>query len=140
MSLLDGGDRLAGLSEVAEEASQAAGLAPEERPFRVSDLVVRARGGDARALAALHATARYLGLGLASVINALNPAVVVIGGEITEAWDLIEGIVRSALSERALTPSAAATAIHTVGASDHPRLQGAAALVIAPSFAAPVVA
>lgn len=112
----------------------------EERPFGVSDLVRCARAGDVKALAALHATARYLGLGLASVINALNPGFVVIGGEITEAWDLIEGIVRSALGERALTPAAAATDIRTVAASEHPRLQGAAALVIAPSFAAPVVA
>lgn len=109
-------------------------------PFTVIDLVARARDGDARAMATLHTTARYLGLGLASVINALDPACVVIGGEITEAWDLIEGVVRSALAERALTPAAAATEIRTVAPSEHPRLQGAAALVIAPAFAAPVVA
>ena len=36
-------------------------------PSRIS--IARARGGDAKAIAALEATARYLGLGLASVIN-----------------------------------------------------------------------
>ena len=56
----------------------------------VDDLVARARGGDAKALAALLATARYLGLGLGSVVNAIDPAHVYIGGEITAAWDLIE--------------------------------------------------
>ena len=102
--------------------------------------MARARGGDAKAIAAIEATARYLGLGLASVINALNPACVYIGGEITMAWDLIEGAVRAALAERALTPAAAATELRVVAPTEHPRLQGAAALVIAPAFAAPVVA
>jgi hypothetical protein len=65
---------------------------------------------------------------------------VYIGGEITAAWDLIESTARAALAERALTPAAAATDIRAVPASEYPRLQGAAALVAAPAFAAPVVA
>lgn len=102
--------------------------------------MARARGGDAKAIAAIEATARYLGLGLASVVNALDPSTVFVGGEITLAWDLIEGAVRSALAERSLTPAAAITDLRTVAPSEHPRLLGAAALVIAPAFAAPVVA
>jgi N-acetylglucosamine repressor len=108
--------------------------------FTVEDLIARARANDAKAVAALEATARYLGLGLSSVINALDPARVYIGGEITRAWDLIEGAVRTALAERALTAAAATTEIRPVAASEYPRLQGAAALVAAPAFAAPVVA
>jgi predicted NBD/HSP70 family sugar kinase len=108
--------------------------------FTVEDLVARARSGDAKAIAAIDATARYLGLGLASVINALDPARVIIGGEITLAWDLIERTVRKALAERTLTPAAAETRIDPASAVENPRLQGAAALVVAPAFAAPVVA
>jgi N-acetylglucosamine repressor len=111
-----------------------------ERHFTVEDLIVRARAGDAKAIAAVETTGRYLGLGLASVINALDPSRVYIGGEITLAWDLIEGSVRSALSERALTAAAGHTEIRPVAASEYPRLQGAAALVAAPAFAASVVA
>ena len=48
--------------------------------------------------------------------------------------------MRSALAERALTPAAAGTEIRPVAAGEYPRLQGAAALVAAPAFAAPVVA
>ena len=110
------------------------------RPFTVEDLIARARGGDAKAVAALEATARYLGLGLASVINAFDPGCVYIGGEITLAWDLVEGAVRAALAERTLTAAAATTEIRPVAAIEHPRLQGAAALITAPAFAAPVVA
>jgi predicted NBD/HSP70 family sugar kinase len=108
--------------------------------FTVEDLIARARAHDAKAVAALESTARYLGLGLSSVINALDPARVYVGGEITRAWDLIEGTVRTALAERALTAAAAETDITPVAAGEYPRLQGAGALVAAPAFAAPVVA
>jgi N-acetylglucosamine repressor len=108
--------------------------------FTVEDLIARARAGDAKALAAIHSTARYLGLGLASIVNALDPARVYIGGEITTAWSLIEPIVRSALRERTLTEFGGATEMHVVPAEDHPRLRGAVALVAAPAFAAPMVA
>ncbi|HXG54306.1 MAG TPA: ROK family transcriptional regulator [Vicinamibacterales bacterium] len=106
----------------------------------VDDLIARARGGDAKALAALLSTARYLGLGLGSVVNAIDPSRVYIGGEITAAWDLIEATVRAGLAERALTPSAGATPITIVPPEQYPRLRGAAALVAAPSFAGRVVA
>jgi len=112
----------------------------EEAAFSVEDLIARARAGEAKALAALSSTARYLGLGLASIVNALDPARVYIGGEITTAWSLIEPIVRSALRERTLTEFGGATEIHVVPAEDHPRLRGAVALVAAPAFAAPMVA
>jgi predicted NBD/HSP70 family sugar kinase len=112
----------------------------EERAFSIEDLIARARSGDAKAVTAIQATARYLGLGLASVVNATDPARVYIGGEITAAWDLIESSVRAALAERALTPAAASTDIRPVASHEHPRLQGAAALVASPAFAAPVVA
>ena len=128
---------------LARYFGRAATAGPErasQRHFTVEDLIVRARAGDAKAIAAVETTGRYLGLGLASVINALDPSRVYIGGEITSAWDLIEGSVRSALSERALTSAAARTEIRPVAAAEYPRLQGAAALVAAPAFAASVVA
>jgi N-acetylglucosamine repressor len=112
----------------------------DQKHFTVEDLIARARANDAKALTAIQSTARYLGLGLSSVVNALDPARVYIGGEITLAWDVIAPIVQAALAERVLTAAAAETEIRPVAASEHPRLQGAAALVAAPAFAAPVVA
>ena len=112
----------------------------DERTFTMEDLISRARRGDAKARGAIQATGRYLGAGLVSVVNVFDPTRVYVGGEITTAWDLIEADVRSAFAERALTPAAAATEIRPVAASEYPRLQGAAALVTAPAFAAPVVA
>ena len=108
--------------------------------FTVEDLIARARAGDAKALAAINSMARYLGLGLASIINSLDPARIYIGGEITTAWSLIEPIVRGAVRERTLTDFGGTTEIHIVPAEEHPRLRGAVALVAAPAFAAPMVA
>ena len=108
--------------------------------FTIDDLIVRARNNDSKALTALNSTARYLGLGLASIINAVDPSRVYIGGEITEAWDMIEPLVRGAIKERTLTAELGDTQIRIVPAVEYPRLRGAVALVTAPAFAAPKVA
>jgi N-acetylglucosamine repressor len=108
--------------------------------FTIEDLIARARQNDSKALAAIHSTARYLGMGLASIINALDPSRVYIGGEITDAWDMIETQVREAIKERTLTADLGEVVIRIVPATEHPRLRGAVALVTAPAFAAPKVA
>jgi predicted NBD/HSP70 family sugar kinase len=112
----------------------------EKSAFTVLDLIARARGGDGKAIAAIQATARFLGLGLGAIVNIVNPDCFYLAGEITTAWDLIEGTVRQAMAERALTETAARTPLRISGAEDSPRLRGAAALIAAPSFAAPRVA
>jgi predicted NBD/HSP70 family sugar kinase len=105
----------------------------------VSDIIKRARDGDVKAMAAIQATARYLGLGLVTIIHGIDPACVYIGGEITTAWDLVEPIMRAALAERSLTGEKIHTAIQP-SRIEYPRLRGAAALVAAPIFAAPRLA
>jgi predicted NBD/HSP70 family sugar kinase len=107
--------------------------------FTVEDLIARARGGDGKAMAALQATARYLGLGLASVVNAVDPERIFVSGEIIAAWDLLEPTVRQALATRVLAPAATSIEITPVPLPEYPRLRGAAALVTAPLFAAPRV-
>jgi len=121
------------------EVSPRKPIPAEIASFTVDDLVARARGGDTRALAALQSTAHYLGLGLGSVVNAVDPARIFISGEIIAAWDLLETTVRQALATRVLAPAATSIEITAVPSPDHPRLRGAAALVTAPLFAAPQV-
>jgi predicted NBD/HSP70 family sugar kinase len=106
----------------------------------VEDVVSRARQGDAPAVAALRATAHYLGAGLAAVVNAVDPARVYVSGEITSAWDMLEPIVRAALDERTLVPIRGRAELVAIAQQELPRLRGAAALVTAPAFAAPIVA
>jgi len=106
----------------------------------IEEIIVRARRGDAKAITALLSTARYFGLGLASIVNAFDPARIHVGGEITAAWDLIEPAVREGLTERVLVAAAADTEIVPVAAEDHPRLRGASALVGASVFVGASVA
>lgn len=113
---------------------------PPQHSFSINDVVARARSGDEKAVAALRATARYLGLGLAMIINALNPEKILLGGEITTAWDLIGETVRESLATRTITDEARDTSISIAATTEYPRLMGAAALVIAPNFAALKVA
>jgi predicted NBD/HSP70 family sugar kinase len=63
-------------------------------------IIELARAGDATALAALHETAGYLGLGLASMTAALNPQAIVVGAPMAAAWDLVEDRIRAVLAER----------------------------------------
>lgn len=106
----------------------------------IADVIAHARRGDDRACFALDETARYLGLGLAIIINAINPEQVIIGGEIIEAWDRMEPVIRKIIEERALTSTAASTPIIVELPGVSPRLRGATALIAAPSYAAPQVA
>jgi N-acetylglucosamine repressor len=115
-------------------------LPAEIAELTVGDVIARARTGEVRAATALSTTAHYLGLGLASIVNTLDPARIVIGGEITDAWDLVEGAVRQGLAERALKAAGADTEIVVVAAHEHPRLRGASALVGAQVFVAENVA
>jgi predicted NBD/HSP70 family sugar kinase len=109
---------------------------PEVARLRVDDVVARARDGDARAHAAILSTGHYLGLGLASIVNALDPELVYIGGEISAAWDVIEPTVRAALAQRVLVAAAADVNVAVVPSGEHPRLRGAASLVGAPILGA----
>jgi N-acetylglucosamine repressor len=106
----------------------------------VKEIVARARGGEERALETLRETAYYIGRGFATLVKSLDPRRVYVGGEITLAWDLVEQSVREALREHALIPEAGETEIRVVPLGENPRLRGAAALVSAPAFAAPIVA
>lgn len=124
------------LSKLSPKAPRDAG----QEAFSVADLASRARGGDAKAVAAIQATARFLGLGLGTIVNGINPDSVYLSGEIMSAWDLIEPAVREGMAERSLTEAAGRTPLHVVPAQEQPRLRGAAALIAAPVFAAPRVA
>lgn len=111
-----------------------------QREVSIGHVIARARAGDAMARAAVQETGRYLGIGLGIMVNTLNPARIIVGGEICGAWELIRGELEGAVAARALTPEAQRTPIIPEQMSDRPRLRGAIALVAAPFFAAPQVA
>jgi glucokinase-like ROK family protein len=65
-------------------------------------IVSAAEDGDRVALTALTKVGRYLGIGIASLINSFNPSVVVFGGIMSIAWKFLESVINSEISMRAL--------------------------------------
>jgi len=65
-------------------------------------MVEAARKGDRVALDALEETGFYLGVGLANLINALNPQKVVLGGYVTQAYEFLLPVIQKTVRERAL--------------------------------------
>jgi glucokinase len=59
------------------------------------DVALAARNGDATAQDALRTTAEYLGLGVANLIAAFDPEIVVLGGGVMEAGDLLVDRIRA---------------------------------------------
>src|SRR5258708_36041965 len=105
----------------------------ERKSFTILDLIARARSGDAKALASIQTSERFLGVGLTSIVNIINPDAIYLTGELTNTWDLIENTVRSAMAERTLTQAAARAPLRITSTQEYPRLRGAAALIAAPT-------
>ncbi|HXT64185.1 MAG TPA: ROK family protein [Pyrinomonadaceae bacterium] len=60
-----------------------------------------ALSGDELALEVLQSAGRYLGIGLANIVNVLNPEMIVIGGGVANAWDIFAAEMNRQISERA---------------------------------------
>ena len=92
-------------------------------------LVELVDAGDAAATEAVRETARYLGIGITGLINGLDPEVVVIGGEITKVWGVIEPIIVEETKRSLLAPRAHRVAIRPSAFEVRPSLKGALTLI-----------
>jgi predicted NBD/HSP70 family sugar kinase len=72
----------------------------------IGAVVTAARAGNVAARRALEEAGLHLGRGLASVVNLVNPSIVVIGGELATAGELLLEPVRLGLRRYALDPVA----------------------------------
>jgi len=64
-----------------------------------------AHDGDATAIEALALIGERLGVAIASLVNIFNPEVVVVGGGVIAAGELLLAPARAVVAERALSPS-----------------------------------
>ena len=67
-------------------------------------VINRARAGEADALTVLEAWSRWVAIGLASLTNVIDPDVIVIGGGVSEAADIVMPIVRRWFVESLYSP------------------------------------
>lgn len=81
------------------------------REFTAADIAREAKNGDDFALMMIERTGRYIGAGIANVINLLNIERIVLGGGVMEAGDLIlDAVIREA-GRRSFQPCFEATQI-----------------------------
>jgi predicted NBD/HSP70 family sugar kinase len=124
-----------GLIGVAPGAPEPSALAAASK---FTDILRLAGDGDANAIQTLERMARYLGIGLAPILTGLAPQVVVLVGEVTEAWDRVGPIIRDIVAQRTLASNA--IRIVPTDPATQPRLRGAVTLVVQQHFGAPAVA
>ncbi len=70
-----------------------------KRPIAAREVVNRARQGDAQARKVLAEAGHYLGLGLANVVDILNPQMIVIGGGVAGAGNWLLAPARETLKQ-----------------------------------------
>jgi predicted NBD/HSP70 family sugar kinase len=101
----------------------------------VGDIVRAARAGDAGARRIVADVGAHLGVAVASLMNVLNPAVVVLGGEITGVGELLLDPVRAAVRDRSLATTFEGTSIITSNLGDKAIAVGGATMVLRAALA-----
>ena len=100
------------------------------------DLALR---GERNARAALKETARYLGIGIANLIQGLAPEAVIVGGPIARVWPVIVEDLKASV-DSSICRGFPSTPIMESTLGPQPTLMGALSLVLASKFASAAVA
>lgn len=102
----------------------------------VEQIIAAARDGNAVCRQIIKKAGRYLGIGMANMINLVNPGLLILGGDLTEAGDLLMDEVQSSLRERTIQFDSHHEKIALGELGDNAVAIGAATLVIQKAFSA----
>lgn len=134
-----------GCLEVYASATAIVRMAREGRPrhpssslnvtadLTAASVFVAGKAGDALALEVFHRMGDYLGIGLANLINILNPEMIVIGGGVANGWELFAERMRHQVDEHAFPLPASEVKIVPSECGDDAGLLGAARLAFSQS-------
>ena len=86
------------------------------------------RDGDELALSVFREFGTYLGIGLANLINIIDPEIIVIAGGAVNGWDLFASYMQAEVNERAVRATAHQVKIAAAQCGDNAGLLGAARL------------
>lgn len=84
--------------------------------------------GDPLAKEIMEETAVYLGIGIANLINLLNPELIVVGGGLANAWDMLYPITIAEVHRRAFASLAQTAQIRKASLGDDAGIIGAAGI------------
>jgi predicted NBD/HSP70 family sugar kinase len=114
-----------------------AGRSPESGQDGFDAVLADARAGQPEALAAFAETGRWLGIGLAGIVNTLNPELVVLGGRLSASYPFVRSTLEAELDRRVLRASRRIMRVVTTSLGADAPLMGAAELAFEPLLADP---
>jgi predicted NBD/HSP70 family sugar kinase len=114
-----------------------AGRSPESGHDGFDAVLAEAEAGAPTALAAFAETGRWLGIGLAGIINILNPELVVLGGRLATSHPFIRSTLEAELDRRVLRASRRIVHVVTTSLGADGPVLGAAELAFEPLLADP---
>ena len=106
----------------------------DDRENDIRRIIVLARRGNTAALEVIQETTRYLALGIVNLLVGLSPEAVIVSGEITLAWSLIEKTLVKTIEEN-IKQELPATLVTASTLGDAPTLRGAICLSLINKFA-----
>jgi len=143
LEAIAGGAALARDAMVAVESKQSTFLADRLKKNKVLtgfDVTEGALHGDAWSVDAITQAGRQVGQVLATIINFYNPSLVVIGGGVSSAGNLLLAAVRETVYRRSLPLATRDLEIRLGEVKDEVGLRGAAEMVLAELFSTDVLA
>jgi N-acetylglucosamine repressor len=119
---------------VARYLERKPGVIDHNIDIMAQDIIDLAKNNDPLAIEVLKETGFYLGLGIANIIKAVDPHAIIIGGKLTQVWDIIYPEILTVVTQRAYFGRKKLITILPTTLSTLPRLLGAATLAIEEIF------
>jgi predicted NBD/HSP70 family sugar kinase len=122
------------VARVAQMRRETDPEAPRADLETIQTIIAAAHAGDVQCREVLEGAGGYIGVGIANLLNLLNPGLIVLGGELTAAGDIILDAVLSSVRERAMPKAAQEAEICLSGVGDDVVAIGAATVVLQHAF------
>lgn len=119
------------------EASDLKRLLYGNKEITIMDIIKAAKAGDNLAKRIYHSAGTYLGIGIANLVNIINPQRVIVSGEGLKAGELLTDSMIAAFRENCFPSIADITELIIEPLGDDAWARGAASLVIEELFKAP---
>lgn len=100
------------------------------KELTAEDVYEAGRNGDEQALSVFKRFGMYLGIGLANLMNLIDPQIIVISGGATNGWDLFANEMYRQVGERAFRATAQQVKIARAECGDNAGLLGAARIAL----------
>jgi predicted NBD/HSP70 family sugar kinase len=108
---------------------------PENVQISFAELMDRALQGEMAAQTALIKTAHYIGIGISNIIKCFSPKAVIVSGNMTRVWSLIEEPLKAAVEENSICRGLPASSIIPSTLGEQTRLMGTFSLTLGNKFA-----